>query len=77
MVTVSVCILNDITSLCMNVRYADTRTFTPLGVIIQRMRIQCARASEIKIRAWLELEKKLGERSILTQKEGAMLIAKE
>ena len=36
----------------MNVRYADTRTFTPLGVIIQRMRIRCARASKIKIRAW-------------------------
>ena len=61
----------------MNMRYADTRTFTPLGVIIQRMHIQCVRASEIKIRARLELGKKLGERSILTQKVGAMLIAKE
>ena len=59
----------------MNVWYADTRTSTPLGAIIQRMRTRCARASEIKIRAWLELEKKLGERSVLTQKEGAMLIA--
>ena len=59
----------------MNVRYADTRTFTPLGVIIQRMRIRCARASKVKIRAWLE--KKLGERSVLTQKEGATVIAKE
>ena len=69
--------MNDLTSFCVNVRYADTCTFTPLGVIIQHMRIRCARASEIKIRAWLELEKKLGERSILTQKEGAMLTAKE
>ena len=63
----------------MNVRYADTRTFTPLDVINQRMRIRCARASKIKIRAWpaSRLEKKLGERSVLTQKEGATLIAKE
>ena len=69
--------MNDLTSFCMNVLCADTRTFTPLGVIIQHMRIRCARASEIKIRAWLELEKKPDERSIITHKEGATLISKE
>ena len=57
----SVRILNDydLTSFCMNMQYANTCTYMPLGVIIQHMHIHYARTFESEIRAWQELEKEI------------------